>query len=279
MNKYLRKRSTNCSYIYLSTSDDPRPDGMWPSPFNCLVHFSWALRACRYFYNALSYGIKIDGESATETLKNLQYARANEIMDGYNGEISEAWNVVLFPKLAGYFLKNEKVIDSSLVERILGANSPPMEWCSWPTSKLLIPRLEEWVKRHATLSDCSCFVTLEVTRDGGRHGDLMSFKKGARVVHKPGISIYSIARVACIEDRRGFPEPVYPCNYSLPMIKEIMDSEPNSWWLFLVSEHDYPEDIDGYFVNYTKGKIFEAYNCEDGYSWNNQWYSDSWSRD
>lgn len=234
-----------------------------PHPVDCLQHFSWALRVCRHFNNALNSVIKIDNKTPVEILQLLQYDRICEVLDvievDSNRRPIDSIDVVFFTKLAGNYLKNTLVIGSfNVIQRILTGFQFNSCW-------ILIPRLKEWLDRHATQTRCSHFKTIRVLVFDGEQsddfGNLMSFKLGRRMLQGEGFSAHTIERVASDEDIEvcsncHIPH-VFACNTKLRMVQDIMLSESNSWWIFHMYCFDEVDEDEGWFLmNYTLGKIY-----------------------
>ena len=247
----------------------------WPHQVACLQHFSWALCVSRYFNNALNSVIKIEDETPVEMLQMLQYHRVCEILNGLEayGERSTIHfaYVLLFLKLAGYYLKNKLIIDSFyVIRRILTEFRFNSCW-------VLIPRLKEWLDRHATENRCSHFKTVRVgvwdeDHEGDGVGKLMSFKLGNRMLGGEGFSATTIERVASegdIEICSNCHQPhVFVCDTKMRMVQDIMQSERNSWWIFHMHCFDEDEeDEQWYLVNYTLGKIYRGPDGSGGCYW------------
>lgn len=243
----------------------------WLEPVRCLQHFSWGLQTNRYFNNALS-NAKIGGASAIDALQTLQYRRVQDILD--ESQSRDPWQVTLLLGLAGHFLKNHFVLNSSLVETIL--RCAPRR-----TAFGFVPRMEKWILQCATYCNESGFVTIRADDDewygGDEDDERISLKKGAWVVCRSGLQIYSIAGVANEEDRRGSPDPVYPCCVNARMVEEVIESKPNSWWLVRILR-DGSNRAEWMLVNYEKCKIYyETYDY--AHIWNNSWDSNGWMDD
>jgi hypothetical protein len=93
------------------------PEGPYP-----LRLYTNLLHTCRFFYQTITHGIKIDGESVVEILQKVQHDAFSQILDGLANRDCALWFriVPITVKLVGFFWNNPSIREDALIVDFYG---------------------------------------------------------------------------------------------------------------------------------------------------------------
>ena len=211
----------------------------WPKPPECLSSLASALRTCRYFHDIITRIIKVDGESVVKTLHELQFNKLIATDVALYGFPKP--HVGLYFNTVGRFWRNPKLAEDNNFIGILKL------WNDPKSSLMLIPHLEDWVKKYHTSSASSDHQQIHLAlsdAEGGAELVLLSDTDGRPIVSGcDALKICPIAEFYEVRDRNN-PKAAHHRFKRLPIVQDI-NSDTHSWWLFRRSKFQW----DGSEVN------------------------------
>jgi len=262
---------------YTAAIREPDAFNRWPRPPRCLVDFSNALRTCRDFHHAFTCRITINNYTAADLLQYTQYNRVRSLASYVYGELYRAPHafVGIYVKAAGHFWKNGWVLEHVAAIRLLLLS---MTFRSW---LMLIPHLQEWLSRFARPTQSSCKIGYISQAfhcpESWRESKSVVWKKltlWKGMLHvfgdeDPCLQMTSVQAVLPKTDglelndqNRRFCSP----DPNINLIRDIVHSPPNTWWLLRVSRNRTGEGWS-FFVNYEMKKIFSMPDAMYGLYW------------
>lgn len=224
----------------------------WPDPLQCLTSFSSAMRTCRYFHDAMT--LVTNGESAVQRIQRIQYTNVENILDLLTNEVSSGLtSVAIFYSAAGSFWKNPKVQEpSEFLLRVL-------MWIPQRSRLMLMPHLESWVLRRAYPSNLC-----------GRIGTYLS-DQGIMCLNGGAIKDYWVTSILDVAKWEANDANDEDC----PAVEDILNSRPESWWMFPSTDYGSNED-EWTLVNYDDRKIYSGPNAASWYRWEDIWDVENW---
>jgi hypothetical protein len=250
---------------YLRRPESRNDQFIWPSNGpSYLTSFASAIQTCHYFRNAIQNEIKVDGKSPGEALQDLQFDSIRKSLD-FSRIRALAWGNVELEHVyafAGCFWRNAKLAKSSY-QRLLGKF---LLHSLSPESRLsVIPHLEGWVLENATSSCVSNKnVTLELERDDHFEND------GGIVLVRGNLAVLEVDFVILSIDRVVIEQTIEGAE---PVVDDIRNSTPGSWWLFhsSVGSYNYHNPVaftKWVLVNYEQRKLYKGTSC---WCWESVW--------
>jgi len=258
--------------------------------------------------------IKYRNKSPVDTLQSMQYEKLIVIVNGLSDENLERGDVEDMYGVVGCFWKNKEVLERvEFMGRILKETFNGGLKVLVPHLQAWVLEQAQRDPEPDIVNDSDDYVTLEFEycKPGRSRWTerRMSFKRGSIKVGRAfwhGIHVCSIDAIITkkeidrhIQDNKP-PEPehddesdcsesdddfsdetdeddqdrMYPCDQSVPLVWEILSSDPSSWWVFIVPVFNEPAAWA--FVNYTDRKMFLAPDPTTMYRWKNPWDVSSW---
>jgi hypothetical protein len=233
--------------VYTWASEDPITP---PS----LRHYSSALHTCREFKEIIGT-IKFTGSPVNETFQTLQHIFLKKLVEESRSDPKReklySNHVGLFKKVTGCFWRNPFIIrDELLLEHFLDAL--PFE-----SQFTIIPYIRQWVMHHMKSRPPLGFVKVDVQPETNGKFLSLTLLKGERAFPQYNDEFYSIRGLCTdanyiaepVEEEYFDPDDPYPCIVchnddfareaegsveeefpDLPLLEDIRESEPDTWW-------------------------------------------------
>lgn len=251
--------------------------GKCPTIPRSLISTTSALKTCRFFHNSITNVVRLDGQSLVEVLQTLQYQRIVGLIEYYYESDADAGiHIGWFVESAGCFWKNPKLIDDK------NAIGEVLFLISRESRMMFLPHIELWLIRHAnTVAPDHAFIKLH---------DANGRKCGNPYLN-PTVGIYddddsySIALLGNVESFTSVDDDdddddwnfIYACYSTIPLVRDLKDSQPSSWWI-------YQNDCSGYspgwiLVNYREKKMYIGPDGTQAYYWENFGHQVLWKKD
>jgi hypothetical protein len=204
-----------------------------------LKDFSSALQACRYFWNAITKAIKINGDTPVSILQDMQRSTVRRVLPPRpsisRGHNRLEWNLGTLVKSAGVFWKSPLVLGDF---RLLDSLFVSLQQTDKP---LMIPHLSEWISRRGRSSETKETQTIRVrgkpyTEEKGGSNDVDPVFLVTLNCFKYSAGLVDIFSVEGVTDYPKIPESGLVC--------DIKNSTSGCWWLL----RDKDEDEDGWFL-------------------------------
>ena len=181
--------------------DEPNPTRKVPQP---LRNFSEVCKTCRYFHDAFTNRIKVNGETcgaalqgiAHEYLVGLSVMTRRILQDDYDGDDVQEFGCLedRFISVAGRFWHNPKVVrDPSLGNLFL--------LLPYASVTALIPKLGAWVKHNLVPSSSPTKVATMGLR-GTVFAEEVEVKRGPYWVCGEQVEVFSIESIVKRSERR-----------------------------------------------------------------------------
>jgi hypothetical protein len=181
--------------------DEPQPTRKVPQP---LRNFSKVSKTCRYFHDALTHRIKVNGQTCSAALQGIAHENlvglsntTRRILkdDGEGDDVQELGSLEdRFISVAGRFWHNPKVIrDPSLGNLFL--------LLPYKSVAALIPKLGAWVKQNLVPSSSPTKVATIGLR-GTVFSEEVQVKRGPQWVCGEQVEVFSIESIVKQSERR-----------------------------------------------------------------------------
>jgi hypothetical protein len=248
----------------------------WPKSPQSLSSYFSALLTCQLFHRIITGVVNIDGESIPDALQRVQRENVHQILERLYDEVSSGIvHINLFYFAAGCFWRNSQVFgEVDLLMKVLC-------WTSQKSRLMLIPHLESWLLRHASLA-ASENVRIELlpVDDGDDDFVFARLKTGSLNIKWDDLVVSKVSGVA--ENGNEESEENHPpCDPELPLLRDIREASLDSWWLFPSYNFGSNDDDDEWtLVDYGQQKIYSGSDGTSSYCWKeNIWDVERWRRD
>lgn len=244
----------------------------WPKSPRSLSSYLSALRTCRLFHRIITGVIKINAESVPDALQRVQRENLQKVFETLYDDVSSGIvHVNLFFFVAGCFWRNPQVFgEIDLIMKVLC-------WTSQSSRLMLIPHLESWLLRHASLATSEDDWVEVLPIDDGDDGFIFAHLKTSSLNIKwCDMVVSKVSGIAEIESHES-KENLPPCNPDLPLLCNIRESSPDSWWLFPSYNFGSNDDDDEWtLVDYMQQKIYSGADGTSSYCWKENIWDVGW---